>query len=957
MLPRVLLAATLSVSLSPRGADAQIDPLCAVSTGLSAVGTPTSPLAGYDVVLVHGFVPSDNNPLALGVPGCLSSISRDASDYWGIGEVGQMNSLVESLLMNGVRVWVHKWQTQFTMSEAAIDLRIRVRSLVANGQMSTNVVLVGHSMGGVVSLSALSQGSGLRDVVKRVVTLSSPHRGTNFGALLGFVGSGSVAQVIPGGGPGSFLEQLLAARTSADDAMTYLVGGEVGEGYACPVWGLPVYAAPGGDDCVVPTNSAYDLPARSGSNPNRLRIPGASSYFGYDHSQIGLDYANRAPYDASGGNALLQLIYQLVLQDQAPRIAPAVSEVRLSAPNLLDASVGIANSGAFALPFIGLSARISAGGGDWLTTLAVDAAPSGSAVQANLRVVVNPTGLSPGEYRAVVELSATRAASVQVPVILTVPQQGAPVLSASAASVDAGVPFTLSWTEVPAATSYTLERSRDRSYTDLAPYIVAGTSRTDAIPLSGSNPVTLYYRVRANNSLRSNEVSVTAVPAPPTGMSAAPSALTLTGLVGGGTVSADLTLRLDGVTSFTWCVVGVVPAGTGNFLEFPSSCGNQSTLPIQVRANPARTAGEGTYTGTVEIRSPQTSNMPLLVPVTFDVRDGSSSGIDLVVENAYVDYAYHDPRVEGASPAASIRYYWNVKNIGTNSLAANATTYGRTTVYWGTSRDPAEICRNSNNLRGNVLNRTTAIAAGGTKLEFETDQLPAAAYTVGESFLMFHVDGDWDSGVCLGLPGLIGETNENNNVLIVPIYIPRPAAIGGLASTVSLSGGFGETATATLPFTNSGDRALVVQASSSDPRITVTVLSDRILLQTSTAAWPPGTSSATLSVTSNGGNATVPVQVVVAARPLITLSQSTVDLTTRTAAQGELAISNGGGSTLAWTVASSAGWLTALPASGVNAGTVAWTADPAGLIPGTYTATLQVSAAYAENSPATVTVN
>ncbi|HEY6348997.1 MAG TPA: family 16 glycoside hydrolase [Candidatus Angelobacter sp.] len=64
-----------------------------------------------------------------------------------------------------------------------------------------------------------------------------------------------------------------------------------------------------------------------------------------------------------------------------------------------------------------------------------------------------------------------------------------------------------------------------------------------------------------------------------------------------------------------------------------------------------------------------------------------------------------------------------------------------------------------------------------------------------------------------------------------------------------------------------------------------------------------------------------------------------------------VAVSNSGTGTLNWTAGSNAGWLNVSPASGANAGTLQVSANIAGLVAGTYTGTVTVSATGANNSP------
>jgi hypothetical protein len=72
--------------------------------------------------------------------------------------------------------------------------------------------------------------------------------------------------------------------------------------------------------------------------------------------------------------------------------------------------------------------------------------------------------------------------------------------------------------------------------------------------------------------------------------------------------------------------------------------------------------------------------------------------------------------------------------------------------------------------------------------------------------------------------------------------------------------------------------------------------------------------------------------------------------------QVPVSITNTGGGTLSFTVASDAAWLIAGPASGTAPATVQLGANIAGLAAGTYTGHITVSAAGASNSPATITV-
>lgn len=70
----------------------------------------------------------------------------------------------------------------------------------------------------------------------------------------------------------------------------------------------------------------------------------------------------------------------------------------------------------------------------------------------------------------------------------------------------------------------------------------------------------------------------------------------------------------------------------------------------------------------------------------------------------------------------------------------------------------------------------------------------------------------------------------------------------------------------------------------------------------------------------------------------------------------DIAISNGDGGALNWTIVSDQPWLSLTPPSGVNAGTVAATVDITGLVAGVYNANLTVTATGATGSPTIIPV-
>jgi len=119
-----------------------------------------------------------------------------------------------------------------------------------------------------------------------------------------------------------------------------------------------------------------------------------------------------------------------------------------------------------------------------------------------------------------------------------------------------------------------------------------------------------------------------------------------------------------------------------------------------------------------------------------------------------------------------------------------------------------------------------------------------------------------------------------------------------------------------------------------------------ITVTASSAANSPQTVAVTLTVTAP-------------APPNLTLSPATLSFAFQiggtTPAARNVAVASSGAA-LSYSVASSATWLTATPASGTTPGTLSVAVNPSGLAAGTYNGTITVTASSAANSPQTVAV-
>lgn len=531
--------------------------------------------------------------------------------------------------------------------------------------------------------------------------------------------------------------------------------------------------------------------------------------------------------------------------------------------------------------------------------------------------------------------------------------QQPPQLQVDKPNVLPGEDFTLSWTPVVGASLYYLETSNSpTAWGGFSAIPLSQTSLTLNIPSLALT--TRYYRVKADNTTYSNVVDVTSAPPPGQGdLVPNPRILSSSGALGGVSNDQSISVTINGVSHFNWSASAILPSGMPRWLTVLNSQGTEAD-PIRVRADPAKVTSAGPYAGTIRITS-TAANAPVDVPVTFQVISGGQSGIDLVIDTAWIDYAYHDPRVPGA-PRNQIRYFWRTKNIGTNTLAAVTTSSAAAgdTPWWSDSPFPASFrLPNADNLQGELLNYNRSLPPGGTITEFETDQLPAAAYAIGQNYLIFVTDSDWDSGNVFCEVGVVAETNECNNYYIVPFYIPRPPTLALIPSAVSMSLEAGEVGSAVIVVSNQGDQALQWTATSPAAGVTVTPSATSFLVQADARILGAGSHAISIPVTSNATNGTVnlPVSVTVATAPVIQAALGTDSVRTAQPSSTTLTLANAGGSTLSWSLLEGAGWLSLSTAAGSGAGAVTVTFDPTGLVPGVYRDSIIVTAPNATNSP------
>lgn len=205
--------------------------------------------------------------------------------------------------------------------------------------------------------------------------------------------------------------------------------------------------------------------------------------------------------------------------------------------------------------------------------------------------------------------------------------------------------------------------------------------------------------------------------------------------------------------------------------------------------------------------------------------------------------------------------------------------------------------------------------------------------------------------------------------LVVELTIPPDPFTGVINSDVGGTPNVNFTAAGSVPTINTN---LMLVAMSAVPGINLTAGSGYTLGINASAATlgqfqyqssaPPGQTSATFNgtVPSDWGIVAIAFKDGPAAIPILQVATLTLSFM---AAEGgtnpddqNVAIANGNGGTLSWTVATDQAWLTGLPLSGTDAGVVTASVDITGLVAGTYTGHLTFTAAGATSSPQIVTV-
>lgn len=457
-----------------------------------------------------------------------------------------------------------------------------------------------------------------------------------------------------------------------------------------------------------------------------------------------------------------------------------------------------------------------------------------------------------------------------------------------------------------------------------------------------------------------------------------------------------------------------IQAQSGGWLSVEASS-NQTPGSAQVRANPAGLAA-GNYSGSITLVSPTLANSPVVIPVTLTV----TNVINLSANPAQVNFAAQPggapqtASVSLASGGALLPFLASAQSAGgwlTVSPGSGTTPTTLTVtvspgqlaagVYNGSVQVTSVSAANSplsipvtltvgtaNSLNVNPPSLSFSAAAG---------QNPAPqplSVTSTTSGLAFSVTSNaaWLSAgsgstpasvpVSVNTAGLApgqytaalsvsaaGATNSpvTVNVTLTVSQAQAPSLLAQPGS-LSLSAQAGANASAAISVTSSG-AVLTFAASAGAPWLSVQTSSNttpaNVTVAANAATLSAGAYNAAITLAAQGAAnspVTVPVTFTVtgAALPTLSVSQNPVNFTLvqggNPQAQTIAVTSSGAALSYTSTVSPGANWL-AVSGGGSAPGPLTLTANPAGLAPGAYAATVTLNAAGAANSPVTLHVN
>jgi len=287
-----------------------------------------------------------------------------------------------------------------------------------------------------------------------------------------------------------------------------------------------------------------------------------------------------------------------------------------------------------------------------------------------------------------------------------------------------------------------------------------------------------------------------------------------------------------------------------------------------------------------------------------------------------------------------------------------------------------------------VVSGGGTITIAGTDFGSQCNGCKVTALPAGATTAQVLQIGSWNNtAIAAVLPatltGLITITVNaaaGTDAMAIMAALPNPSIIAASPASLQFAYTLGLTTGGTVPpaqsiqISNSGAGTLAWTAtagsSSSTSWLAVSPASGTAPSSLSISVAPAGLSAGTytgsIQISASGASNTplsVPVTLTVT-QAVPALAVAPEELTFNYSVGGSVpsaqtvSITNAGGGALSWTAAASSNnyWLAIAPASGTVPGTLSVSINPANLAAGTYTATVQVTAAGASGSPASIAI-
>jgi uncharacterized protein (TIGR03437 family) len=544
---------------------------------------------------------------------------------------------------------------------------------------------------------------------------------------------------------------------------------------------------------------------------------------------------------------------------------------------------------------------------------------------ASISVAVDPGGLAAGDYQGTVLLTPATGAPLSVPVILTV--SDAPNLTAQ--------PLSLSFVyqvngPLPSAQSVVVSSSRGSLPVTVAVQTFSGGAGWLAGIGGGNTPTTgnvtvnpaglgpgvykgqiAFSAAGAGNSPLLVPVTLTVTSAPV--LTTSPTTMSFAGQVNGA-VPPNQTIILTSSDGSALPITSVVASSGTTWLSVSR---NSDTTPatLTVAITPAALTA-GTYQASIIITAPTAGNNPIIVPVVLVLAAQPSL-------TATTSTAVFAAGIGGSSPP---------------SLPVNIGSTGAPLTF------------------------STSVAAGAPWLSVTGSGTTTSTIQLGVNPAGL-VAGYYSGAI------LVASAGAANNPLLIPVNLivtGAPLLTTTTTSLVFTSGPSGTPPPQTVHITSSaGALSVTASPSPATPWLSVTGSGNSpldLVVSVNTSGLAPGTYQGAVQILAPGaGNSplSIPVTLQISVTPTLQANPSPVSFSHQVngpvPAPQTIGVTLGGQPATGASsgVAPGASWLSAqATGSQINIA-----ANPAGLLPGTYTGSVSVTASGAANSPLLVPVS